>query len=220
MLSFRKSFFRLKNPAFNHNGYKVGERMLEQFLMYWLLWIIFIVVTFFMEKNSKRYVLTSWILFIICFSSLYITISEIELSVALLIILFGSFIYLVEVSFSMLQLTRAITVMISYCSLLIWEMLSPVWFFIPAYFLIPVILIFLTFILSHPLQQTYAFMLLGITLGQVLFDLLLSMYQLNQQIGMTSYFIYISLTTLLLISIRAILLLYTNAIHFIHRKLI
>src|SRR5699024_12326982 len=89
--------------------------MFEQFLMYWLLWLLFIIIFFFMEKIKKRTMLTIWLLFIITFSSTYMNIHIAQVSLSLIIIIFGAFIYLSEAAFSFLLLFKAFTIMIFYC---------------------------------------------------------------------------------------------------------
>src|SRR5699024_1680958 len=78
--------------------------MFEQFLMYWLLWLLFIIIFFFMEKSKKRTMLTIWLLFIIMFSSTYMNIHIAQVSLSLIIIIFVTFIYLIESPFSFLLL--------------------------------------------------------------------------------------------------------------------
>src|SRR5699024_8602211 len=73
--------------------------MFEQFLMYWLLWLLFIIIFFFMEKSKKRTMLTIWLLFIITFSSTYMNIHIAQVSLSMIIIIFVVFIFLSESQF-------------------------------------------------------------------------------------------------------------------------
>src|SRR5699024_10687664 len=100
------------------------------FLMYWLLWLLFIIIFFFMKKSKKRTMLTIWLLFIITFSSTYMNIHIAQVSLSMIIIIFGAFIYLSEAPFSFLPLFKAFTIMIFYCGLLLWQVVAPVWFFL------------------------------------------------------------------------------------------
>src|SRR5699024_10187995 len=112
--------------------------MFEQFLMYWLLWLLFIIIFFFMDKSIKRTMLTIWLLFIITFYSTYMNIHIAQVSLLMIIIIFGAFIYLSEAPFSFLPLFKVFTIMIFYCGILLWQVVAPVWFFLSGYFMIPV----------------------------------------------------------------------------------
>src|SRR5699024_5297407 len=163
--------------------------MFEQFLMYWLLWLLFIIIFFFMEKSKKRTMLTIWLLFIITFSSTYMNIHIAQVSLSLIIIIFVAFIYLIVSSFSFFPLFKVFTIMIFYCGLLLWQVVAPVWFFLSGYFMIPVLVVFLLILLSRRLQNVYAYTLLGISFGQLLFDVLLHKYLFQEKIGTTAFFI-------------------------------
>jgi len=156
-----------------------------------------------MEKSKKRTMLTIWLLFIITFSSTYMNIHIAQVSLSMIIIIFGAFIYLSEAPFSFLPLFKAFTIMIFYCGLLLWQVVAPVWFFLSGYFMIPVLVVFLLILLSRRLQNVYAYTLLGISFGQLLFDVLLHKYLFQEKIGTTAFFIQITLVILLVIAIRS-----------------
>src|SRR5699024_8247405 len=155
--------------------------MFEQFLMYWLLWLLFIIIFFFMEKSKKRTMLTIWLLFIITFSSTYMNIHIAQVSLSIIIILFRTYIYLCEVLFSFLSLFKACMFFIFFCGLLLWQVVSLLWFFLSVYFMIPVLVVFLFILLSRRLQNVYAYTLLGISFGQLLFDVLLHKYLFQEK---------------------------------------
>src|SRR5699024_5743481 len=150
--------------------------MFEQFLMYWLLWLLFIIIFFFMEKSKKRTMLTIWLLFIITFSSTYMYIHIAQVSLSMIIIIFVAFIYFIVASFFFLRLLIAFTIMSFFCGLLLWQVFAPVWFFLSGYFMIPVLVVFLLILLSRRLQNVYAYSLLVISFGELLFDVLLHKY--------------------------------------------
>src|SRR5699024_8333966 len=116
--------------------------MFEQFIMYWLLSLLLFIIFFFMDKSIKRSILRFWLLFIITFSSTYMNIHIAQVSLSMIIIIFGAFIYLSEAPFSFLPLFKAFTIMIFYCGLLLWQVVAPVWFFLSGYFMIPVLVVF------------------------------------------------------------------------------
>src|SRR5699024_11269186 len=92
---------------------------------------------------------------------------------------------------------------IFYFGLLLFQVVAPLWFFLSVYFMIPVLFVFLLILLSRRLQNVYAYTLLGISFGQLLFDVLLHKYLFQEKIGTTAFFIQITLVILLVIAIRS-----------------
>src|SRR5699024_8755104 len=98
-----------------------------------------------MEKSKKRTMLTIWLLFIITFSSTYMNIHIAQVSLSMIIIIFGAFIYLSEAPFSFLTLFKAFTIMIFYCGFLFWLVVVLFLFFLFVYFLILYFVVFFLF---------------------------------------------------------------------------
>src|SRR5699024_10715106 len=163
--------------------------MFEQFLMYWLLWLLFIIIFFFMEKSKKRTMLTIWLLFIITFSSTYMNIHIAQVSLSMIIIIFVAFVYFHDAPFYFFFLFKLFMIMIFYCGLFLWQVFAAVWFSLSGYFMLPVLVVFLLILLSRRLQNVYAYTLLGISFGQLLFDVLLHKYLFQEKIGTTAFFI-------------------------------
>src|SRR5699024_11670668 len=97
--------------------------------------LLLIIILFFIEKSKKRTMLSIFLFFIITFSSTYMNIHISQVSLSMIIIIFGAFIYLSEAPFSFLPLFKAFTIMIFYCGLLLWQVVAPVWFFLSGYFM-------------------------------------------------------------------------------------
>src|SRR5699024_3051029 len=119
-----------------------------------------IIIFFFMEKSKKRTMLTIWLLFIITFSSTYMNIHIAQVSLSMIIIIFGAFIYLSEAPFSFLPLFKAFTIMIFYCGLLLCQVVATVWFFLFVFFIITFLVVFFLFILFFCLLYLYFYLLL------------------------------------------------------------
>jgi hypothetical protein len=196
--------------------------MYEDFLCFWLLWLLFIIVVFFMKNSMKQFSFACWILLTIWLSNGYVDMEGAQLSLALVLILFGAIIYFVETALSMLKLFQAFTVMVGYTALLMWAKLAPIWFFIPAYVLIPLVIVFLTLFIQRQKGQETSFsvILFGMTLGQVLFDYLLYIYHLKAVIGDIDYLIYVSLAILLLLLFRSLFFTVQHVSTYVQRKYI
>lgn len=178
--------------------------MYEEFLYYWLIWIIFIIVYFFMKNGMKRSLFLFWILLIIIATNLFININGTSVSMAFIFLLCGAVIFYVTNTFSIYKMIATFSIMIGYVSLLMWKKITPIWFFMPSYFMIPVLsVVVITFLLhDHYAQITAA--LVGITFGQLIYELIIISYQLNTIIGERVFFIHISITILFLILIQFI----------------
>ena len=194
--------------------------MFDKFLMYWLLWLICIIVVFFKNSSPRQTWLIIWILSVISVSNTYFELVHLEISVSFVMILFGSFMMTAEPSFSFLQLFRAFILLLVYCTLLIWEMVAPVWFFLSSYFIIPVFIVLVAVMLNKRIKEVFGYLILGITLGQLLFDLLLYLYHIHNQIGMTYYFIHVGCSVLLLICIRFGFIISAAISSYLNRKLV
>lgn len=178
--------------------------MYEEFLYYWLIWIIFIIVYFFMKNGMKRSLFLFWILLTIIATNIFININSTSVSMAFILLLCGAIIFYVTNSFSIYKMIATFSIMIGYVSLLMWKKITPIWFFMPSYFMIPVLsVVVITFLLhDHYAQITAA--LVGITFGQLIYELIIISYQLNTIIGERVFFIHISITILFLILIQFI----------------
>ena len=178
--------------------------MYEEFLTYWLIWIIFIIVYFFMKNGMKRSLFLFWILLTIIATNIFININSTSVSMAFILLLCGAIIFYVTNSFSIYKMIATFSIMIGYVSLLMWKKITPIWFFMPSYFMIPVLsVVVITFLLhDHYAQITAA--LVGITFGQFIYELIIISYQLNTIIGERVFFIHISITILFLILIQFI----------------
>jgi len=173
--------------------------MYEHFLYFWLTWILFINVYFFMEKSKKRSFFMGWILLILICTNEWIQWNGISISLSFLFLLAGANIFYAINSYTMLRLLATFSVMISYASLLIWEKITPVWFFMPSYFMNPILTAILIIFLVDGLYARLQIALAGVAFGQLVYELILISYRLHHVIGETALFIHISLVLLFLI---------------------
>src|SRR5699024_6863383 len=90
-----------------------------------------------------------------------------------------------------------------FCQTFIFFFFCSVLFFLFGYFLFSFFVFFFLIFLSRRLQNVYAYTLLGISFGQLLFDVLLHKYLFQEKIGTTAFFIQITLVILLVIAIRS-----------------
>lgn len=178
--------------------------MNEEFLFYWLMWIIFIIVYFFMDTGRKRTLFLFWILITIITTNMSLNINGVSVSIAFLCFLLSVIIFYVTDVFSIYKMIATFPIMIGYVSLLMWKKITPIWFFMPSYFMIPVLsVVVVSFLLPKQYEQITA-ALVGITFGQLIYEMIVMSYRLNNIIGEHTFFIHISITILLLIIIQFI----------------
>src|SRR5690625_2280434 len=178
--------------------------MYEQFLFYWLLWILFILVYFFMDKGKKRSFFISLILILIICSNVSLKYSDLVISLSFLLILAVSIFFYVSNPLTLYKTIVAFILMLGYVSLLIWEKITPIWFFMPSFFIIPVLSVLITIILVREFYEQIAVALVGITFGQLIYELILISYNLHNVIGETIFFIHTCFVILFLVTIHAI----------------
>ncbi|MEI3604721.1 hypothetical protein SPD48_03365 [Pseudogracilibacillus sp. SE30717A] len=176
--------------------------MYEEFLYYWLIWIIFILVYFFMAIGSARSVLVSWILLLICCTNITIIFSNITFSITFFLLIIGAIIFYTVNEFTFYKMFATFSVMLGYVSLLIWRKITPVWFFMPSFFMISVISAILILVLIHEFYEQIAVALVAITFGQLLYEFIVISYRLNDVMGDRTFFIQISLIILFIIMNR------------------
>lgn len=177
--------------------------MYEQFLYFWLIWIFFIIIAFFMGESKKRSFLLFWILLMLFISRLYLTVGSIEISCTFILLIIGAIILFVQ-QFSLYTLVVTFSLMIGYVALLIWEKITPIWFFMPSFLIIPIIIVMLVTILVQPFYTQVTIALVSASFGQLIFEFLLIVYRLHDIIGEEVFLIHVSLIVLMLIFIRFI----------------
>src|SRR5699024_8662360 len=148
---------------------------------------LYIVVYFFMQPSLISKGLLMFILIYICLSPYFIMIGSlyVSLSFCLLLIsvsvLFGLSYIKMDVLFVMFIF------MISYVRLLLWYKLSPVLVFIPSQFWIAIIIVFIVRFLLRSFTNQVIVTVIGLSLGQLMYELILIDYGLETLIGNYEY---------------------------------
>lgn len=167
--------------------------MFDTFLYYWLLWIIFIMIAFFMENSRKRLFFLIWILTIMISSPYYITLFTIRISIAFCFLIIGAIIFFALKTNKIYHFFATFTCMLVYISLLIWENVSPVWYFMPSYIMIPFVVVVIILFIVRPFYDRLSISFIGISLGQLIYELILISYNLYDVIDNDTVVIYMSI---------------------------
>ena len=189
------------------------------FLTYWFSWILFIIIVFFMKKSKLRTMLTVWLLIVLITFPMYVTFMDLQISIVFVLLLCGAIIFYVREKITIYRLIVTFTISVGYTGILIWETVAPVWFFMPSFFMIAILLVFINSMMTKHLYEQIASVLVGVLFGHVLYDLLLIGYSLHNVIGNNAY-IVICLTVLLLIVIHAMKEMYKKCIYFLQERML
>lgn len=151
--------------------------MNDTVLFYWFLWLFFIIIYFFLDKSNVRLFLIVWVLLMIVFR-LYAfeAIFSVNLSYSFIILFVGSFLFFSIYSYSVYEYAFTFTLMIGYMALLIWEKVTPIWFFISSPFVIAIIVGLLAFYFIEPISKQIAIVIFSMTIGYTLVHITLLSY--------------------------------------------
>jgi len=192
--------------------------MYELFLTYWFSWILYIVIVFFMKKSKFRSLLVIWLLLVLVTFPMYIAIDTLQISICLVLLLTGAIIFYVQEKVTVYRLIVTFTISIGYTGILIWENITPVWFFMPPFFMIAILLVCINIVMMKQMYEQIAAVLVGVLFGHILYDLLLIGYSLQYKIGNNAYLV-ICLTILMLMFIHMVKNFYQKCIYFLHERI-
>lgn len=185
--------------------------MYEQFLIYWFSWIIFIIIVFFMNRSTFRSFLIIWVLLVLITFPIFVMIKNVQISICLVLLISGAIIFYVREKVTIYRLIVTFTIFIGYTGILFWKNITPVWFFMPSFIIISILIVSLMIVLLKQLHEQISVVLLGVLFGHVFYDLLLIDYSLHNQIGNNAYLV-ICLTILILICIHTMKNIYKKCI--------
>ncbi len=175
---------------------------LDGILFYWLGWIFWVITTFFMQKGKNRTTLTFFILLIIALSLMKFTILGYEIGLSFFVLICGSFFLLVKQNRKLYTLFVITFIGFSYTGLRLWEVVSPVWVIIPRVYLYAAIIILLTLFFSRNYVQCFLIGCLSISLGEVVYVLLVDRIGWDLPIGDSG------IMDLLFLHVSSVLILY------------
>lgn len=186
--------------------------MLNGIVFYWVSWLIWILLTFFRVYRYNRYIIMSWLFLLMITFSSYINIFGYDLSIAFFLLLIGSMVLYIQSPISFRFIFVTFTIMIAYLTLRIWEIMAPIWFFMPSIILIPLIISLGTIILINEFTQRISQMLLGISIGELFYSLILNGYYLNNVIVSSLYFDYLAVMVLIILCLQIMRYIWFNII--------
>lgn len=178
--------------------------MEERFLFYWSLWLLFVIVFFFMNQVHLRRVFLIFILLSLMSVTFFLSISQLIVNLNIIIWLTVSM-YLLCLDKHPVKITFFSCVFSCfYLGLLWWKMTAPVWFMYLNGIEISVLICIFVGLLCDNFFERANTLLVGSTIGNIVYDGMLVYMQLDTQIGQLGNYMYLHFSLLILLFIYAI----------------
>jgi len=176
----------------------------EQFIYFWVLWLLVIIVFFFIENRSLRTIsLGSIFLLIIC-TDVTITLEPFIIYVNILILIAYALFFYGRITRSIYPLLCTFICAIFYSGIRLWEKTTPVVFIFPSYILIPLIVTLILSFLSASFSERLAIALVSVTKGYMIYTFILFSYHIHHEFGELTLFIHLAVVVLLLLAVNLV----------------
>lgn len=162
--------------------------MADGLIFYWFSWILWIIITFIMNKGCRRTKFACWLLIGLLCSNTYFSFEDYNISLSFLFLFSGGI--LLQAKLPGLQYTvfLSLTVMIGYTAVLLWEFLAPVWIILPRFILIPLLLFITLCFLADNIYHRLTAGLTGVCGGEIIYNIIMSSYHFRAEIGDSAFF--------------------------------
>ncbi|WP_441293260.1 YphA family membrane protein [Paraliobacillus ryukyuensis] len=149
-------------------------------IVYWVWWIYLTLVTFFMKKSSLRNSLAILLFLLLIFGNYIITWKQISVNTAVLILFIASSLFLTRSKRRISLFVVCLFVAHVYAGLRCFEVVTPVWFFLPKTLLYGGIFVVIISFLSKKLIDKLIIVCLSIIIGEAIF--MATVYSINWNI--------------------------------------
>lgn len=192
---------------------------MDDFVLYfYLCWIVLIVVAFFTRDTKLRVFIVFWILLIISSSNVNYVINDIEVFAPFLLLFVGAIIYYIKVNQRIIKLINVFIVMIAVVAILLWQLLMPIWYLLTTIYFLPVMILLIIILLVEHLQERLTLCLIGVSSGQLFYDIIVMSYHLNYTIGIEQTIIQICIIVLSLLIIHFVSVVLIKIKHTIQNR--
>ncbi|MGE6362412.1 YphA family membrane protein [Bacillus paramycoides] len=165
---------------------------------YFVAWIGWIVVTFFMKKESIRWKLSAAILLFIICSPLNVTIASFAVSVNALLLCFISFVGIAQYSIwkKLYTLLSALIIAMLYTSFHLLEVYDPIWIVVDRLFLLSSALVYASVLLHRDRILRLCSLYIGMLQGELLVTLIFRKLNFPYDYGSLAFFDIVAVSTL------------------------
>lgn len=186
--------------------------MLQGSYFYWVCWMIWTLLTFFHIFRYNRYAIICWLFLLMITLTSYINVFGYQLSISFILLLIGSTFIYVQTNITVRMIIISFTIMTAYIALRIWEIIAPVWFFIPAIIMTPLLISIGTIVLLNEFEHRIVQILFGISFGELFHSLILNGYYLSNEIVSPVFFDYLAMTVLFIVCIHIVRHIWLNIV--------
>lgn len=172
------------------------------YVFYWVAWLVWIIITFFQTHRHIHYIIICWLFSLMITLNYYVTLFQLDISIAFIILLIGAIVFYGQAQLTFQRLITTYTLMITYLSLKIWNVIAPIWFVIPTIIAIPFIISMSAITLSQSTKQRLIHILFSMTCGELFYSFILRSYHLNNQIGSISFFDYLAISIFIIVCVH------------------
>ncbi|MFC4557398.1 hypothetical protein ACFO3D_04145 [Virgibacillus kekensis] len=162
--------------------------MANGLIFYWLSWMLWIVITFFLNKSFIRTMAACFTLAMIFLAETYINLMSLKISLSYILLLGLLIVFQAKKKQLLLHTFTAFSVAVGYMGTLIWVNFTPLNLFFPSDAVIFVVLLLLiSNIISKPKSRLVAGSL-GITVGEIGYSLISIYYGYKDIVGDMGFF--------------------------------
>ncbi|PES97004.1 hypothetical protein CN491_06785 [Bacillus cereus] len=171
--------------------------MMDGSTFYFVAWIGWIIVTFFMKKDSIRWKLGACILIFIIFSPLHVTIVSFTVSVNALLLCIISFIGITLYSIwqKLYGLLSALIIAMLYTSFYLLEVYDPIWIVVDRLFLLSSVLVYASVLLNGDRILRLCSLYIGMLQGELLVTLIFRKLHFPYDYGSLAFFDIVAVST-------------------------
>ncbi|WP_053219385.1 YphA family membrane protein [Virgibacillus senegalensis] len=161
---------------------------MDGLLFYWICWLLWTAATFLFKKNKTRFYLSFVILLLLSCSNTEVLVCNLQVNLAVIVSFLSGIIYLAKKKEWILLLFGSLCMTFCYVGILLWELISPIWLFVPRLLMIPLIAVILLLFLADNLIDKCLVWSLGITSGEILHGFIMNSYGFHTSIGELAFF--------------------------------
>lgn len=145
--------------------------VMKMIIIHWFLWIIWIVVTFLMNKGTKRTTVACFLLLFILLSSNTISWHRIELNLSIVFLFIISSVLLIKSRRKVFLSFVCLCISHFYAALQLWNITNPVWVFAPKLLIFSLLLVCFILFVSSDLLERFVIAVLSIVFGELIYSI-------------------------------------------------
>ncbi|WP_425501799.1 YphA family membrane protein [Paraliobacillus salinarum] len=145
--------------------------VMKMIIIHWFLWIIWIFVTFLMNKGTKRTTIACFLLLFILLSSNTLTWHQIELNLSIVLLSIISSFLLIKSRRKLFLFFVCLCISHFYAALQLWNITNPVWVFAPKLLIFSLLLVCFILFVTSDLLERFVISVTSIIYGEIIYSI-------------------------------------------------